>query len=102
MPNLSRKLSRLKKILCLPSLKKKSGFLNKALRPRLLRSLAPPMAFGRWRHVGLLGKVFNSTEFHFSEVTSFQIGTLIGNYSLRHRVHTCRVLGVYLSPRLVQ
>ena len=34
---------------------KKSGFLNKVLRPRSLRSLAPPTAFGRWRRVGLLG-----------------------------------------------
>ena len=44
MPNLSQKLSRLNKILgCLniASLKKKSGFLNKVLRPRSLRSLAP-------------------------------------------------------------
>jgi hypothetical protein len=37
-------------------MKKKSGFLNKALRPRSLRSLAPPTAFGCWRRVGLLGK----------------------------------------------
>ena len=36
---------------------KKSGFLNKALRPRSLPSLAPPTAFGRWRRVGLLGKM---------------------------------------------
>ena len=34
---------------------KKSGFLNKALRPRSLRSLALPTAFGRWWRVGLLG-----------------------------------------------
>ena len=40
---------------CPPSINK-NIVLNKALRPRSLRSLAPPMAFGRWRRVGLLGK----------------------------------------------
>ena len=37
---------------------KKSGFLNKALRPRSLRSLASPTAEGRWRRVGLLGEAY--------------------------------------------
>ena len=37
---------------------KKGGFLNKALRPSSLRSLAPPTAFGRWRRVGLLGLIY--------------------------------------------
>ena len=44
MPNLLQKLSRLKKFFELPQYsipEKKSGFLNKVLRPRSLRSLAP-------------------------------------------------------------
>ena len=36
-------------------MKKKSGFLNKALRPRSLRSLAPPTAFGCWNNLCMEG-----------------------------------------------
>ena len=50
-------LNKILSCLNIASLKKKSGFLNKALRPRSLRSLAPPTAFGRWRRVGLLGSI---------------------------------------------
>ena len=71
MPNLLQKLSRLKIFLScinIASLKKKSGFLNKALRPRSLRSLAPPMAFSRWRRVGLLGKTLVRHRFAYQSL----------------------------------
>ena len=61
-------LNKILSCLNIASLKKKSGFLNKALRPRSLRSLAPPTAFSRWRRVGLLGKTLVRHRFAYQSL----------------------------------
>ena len=71
MPNLSQIKYAPQKNFVLPPYsipQKKSGFLNKALRPRSLRSLAPPMAFSRWRRVGLLGKTLVRHRFAYQSL----------------------------------
>ena len=90
MPNLGQKLSRLKKILSIASLKKKSGFLNKALRPRSLRSLVTPTAeaavggaWACWNKVIVVTQIYENICAHFRSEEIFYLHLEFGYPKLR-------------------